>query len=128
MRFLKKTALALAATALAAGSALAQQQGVTKTEILVGSILDLSGPVAAFGKQTRNGMQLRVDEINEQGGIHGRKIRLLVEDDGYDPKKSVLTAQKLVNQDKVFVVAGHTGTTTRRCRSSSRRTSSTSCR
>jgi branched-chain amino acid transport system substrate-binding protein len=110
MRFLKKTTLGLAVMALATGTALAQQQGVTKTEILVGSILDLSGPVAAFGKQTRNGMQLRVEEINEQGGIHGRKIRLLVEDDGYDPKKAVLTAQKLVNQDKVFVVAGHTGT------------------
>jgi branched-chain amino acid transport system substrate-binding protein len=83
---------------------------VTKTEILVGSILDISGPIAALGKQTRNGMQLRVDEINEQGGIHGRKIKLMVEDDGYDPKKAVLAAQKLVNQDKVFVVAGHTGT------------------
>jgi branched-chain amino acid transport system substrate-binding protein len=83
---------------------------VTKTEILVGSILDISGPIAALGKQTRNGMQLRVDEINEQGGINGRKIKLMVEDDGYDPKKAVLAAQKLVNQDKVFIVAGHTGT------------------
>jgi branched-chain amino acid transport system substrate-binding protein len=55
-------------------------------------------------------MQLRVDEINEQGGINGRKLKLLVEDDGYDPKRAVLAAQKLVNQDKVFAVIGHTGT------------------
>lgn len=65
MRFLKKATLGLAVMAPATGTALAQQQGVTKTEILVGSILDLSGPVAAFGKQTRNGLPLRVDAINE---------------------------------------------------------------
>jgi branched-chain amino acid transport system substrate-binding protein len=58
----------------------------------------------------RQGMLLRIDEINEQGGIHGRKIRLVAEDNGYDPKKSVLAAQKLVNQDKVFIIAGHMGT------------------
>ena len=85
----------LAATLLAlAGGAAAQgasaTQGITKTEILLATIQDLSGPVAAYGKAARNGMQLRVDEINEQGGIHGRKIRLLVEDNGYDPKKAVL--------------------------------------
>ena len=95
--------VALAAPALA-------QQGVSKTEIVVGSIQDLSGPLAGYGKQARNGLQLRVDEINEQGGIHGRKIRLLVEDSGYDPKKAVLAAQKLVNQDKIFIMAGHIGT------------------
>ena len=55
-------------------------------------------------------MLLRVDEINEQGGIHGRKIKLLVEDSGYDPKKGVLAAQKLVNQDKIFIMARHIGT------------------
>ena len=98
------------ALSLMTGMAQAQSQGVSKDEILVGSIQDLSGPIAAFGKAVRQGMVLRVDEINEQGGIHGRKIRLLVEDDGYDPKKAVLAAQKLVNQDKVFIVAGHTGT------------------
>jgi len=86
------------------------QQGVSKTEITVGSIQDLSGPLAGYGKQARNGLQLRVEEINEQGGIHGRKIRLLVEDSGYDPKKAVLAAQKLVNQDKIFIMAGHIGT------------------
>jgi hypothetical protein len=76
----------------------------------VGTIQDLSGPLAGYGKQARNGMQLRVDEINEQGGIHGRKLKLLVEDSGYDPKKAVLAAQKLVNQDKIFIMAGHIGT------------------
>jgi len=108
---MKKTTLAaLVALAFASGAAIAQQQGVTKNEILIGTIQDLSGPLAGYGKQARNGMQLRVDELNEQGSIHGRKLRLLVEDDGYDPKKAVLAAQKLVNQDKIFVMAGHLGT------------------
>ena len=107
----QKTTLALAALALTATvSIAAEQQGVTKTEILVGSIQDLSGPLAGYGKQLRNGMQLRAEEANEQGGIHGRKIKLVVEDDGYDPKKSVLAAQKLVNQEKIFIMAGHLGT------------------
>ncbi|HEX2540241.1 MAG TPA: ABC transporter substrate-binding protein [Caldimonas sp.] len=102
------TALA-AALALAAAPALAQQ-GVSKNEIVVGSIQDLSGPIAGFGKQVRLGMMLRADEINEQGGIHGRKIKLLVEDSAYDPKKAVLAAQKLVNQDKIFIMVAHIGT------------------
>ena len=100
---------AIAALSLAASTAFAQQ-GVSKSEILVGTIQDLSGPLAGYGKQARAGMQLRVDEINEQGGIHGRKIVLKVEDSAYDPKKAVLAAQKLVNQDKIFIMAGHIGT------------------
>jgi branched-chain amino acid transport system substrate-binding protein len=102
---------AAALLALPAPNASAQQsQGVTKDEIVIGTIQDLSGPVAAYGKPARNGIQLRVDEINEQGGIHGRKIRLIVEDNAYDPKRAVLAAQKLVNQDKVFLIASHIGT------------------
>jgi branched-chain amino acid transport system substrate-binding protein len=104
-----------AITALAAfagpGAAQAQgSQGVSKSEIVVGSIQDLSGPLAGFGKQVRFGMLLAADELNEQGGVGGRKIKLLVEDSGYDPKKAVLAAQKLVNQDKIFIMVGHIGT------------------
>jgi branched-chain amino acid transport system substrate-binding protein len=109
-----KTTAVLAALALAAVGAQAQKasQGVSKDEIVLGSIEDLSGPIAGFGKQARNGMMLRVDEINEQGGINGRKVKLIVEDSAYDPKKAVLAAQKLVNQDKIFMMMGHIGTAT----------------
>jgi branched-chain amino acid transport system substrate-binding protein len=102
--------LTAAALCVAAGMAFAQQQGVSKTEIVVGTIQDLSGPLAGYGKQARNGMQLRVDEANEQGGLYDRKLRLVVEDSGYDPKKAILAAQKLVNQDKIFMLVGHIGT------------------
>jgi branched-chain amino acid transport system substrate-binding protein len=55
-------------------------------------------------------MQLRVEEANEQGGINGRKLKLVVEDSAYDPRKAVLAAQKLVNQDQIFAMVGHIGT------------------
>jgi len=110
MNLIRNTALALGVLAATASMAQAQAPGISKNEILIGTILDISGPIAAFGKQSRNGMQLRVEEINEQGGINGRKLKLLVEDDAYDPRKAVLVTQKLVNQDKVFAVVGHTGT------------------
>jgi branched-chain amino acid transport system substrate-binding protein len=107
-RLLAAFSAVLAIVTTSAGAA--DAQGVGKNEIVVGSIQDLSGPIAGFGKQVRLGMMLRVDEINEQGGINGRKLKLLVEDSGYDPKKAVLAAQKLVNQDKIFIMVAHIGT------------------
>ncbi|MEO8296886.1 MAG: ABC transporter substrate-binding protein [Burkholderiales bacterium] len=77
---------------------------------MLGTIVDLSGPVASVGVAVRNGLQMRVDEANAAGGINGRKIRLLVEDNSYDPKRSVLAAQKLVLNEKVFAIVGHIGT------------------
>ena len=81
-----KTVTTLAVLGLIATFASAQQQGVSKDEIRIGTIQDLSGPLAGFGKQSRNGMQLAVDELNEQGSVQGRKLKLFVEDSGYDPK------------------------------------------
>jgi len=109
---MKLKTLGLAALlALTTGLTQAQpSQGVSKNEIVIGSIQDLSGPIAGFGKQVRLGMMLRVDEVNEQGGVNGRKLKLLVEDSAYDPKKAVLAAQKLVNQDKIFIMVAHIGT------------------
>jgi branched-chain amino acid transport system substrate-binding protein len=90
----------------------AKTQGVTDKEIVLGLITDLSGPVSQYGKESRNGMLLKIEEINAKGGINGRKIRLVAEDNGYDPKKAVLAAQKLVSGDNVFAVLGHLGTAT----------------
>ena len=99
------------ALGLAAAPALAQQtQGVSASQITLGTIQDLSGPVAAYGKQARNGMQMYFDELNARGGIHGRRVSLLVEDSAYDPRKALLAAQKLVNSDRIFMMIGHIGT------------------
>lgn len=102
--------VSIAVATFALGSPVWAQQGVTKDEIVVGTVQDLSGPGAGYGKDLRNGMAMRVAEINEKGGIAGRKIKLLVEDSGFDPKRGVLATQKLVNQDKIFVMAGSLGT------------------
>src|SRR5262245_31034686 len=101
------TGALLFAVSMAAG---AQSPGITKTGITVGTIQDLSGPIAAYGKQSRNGLQMRADEINELGGVNGRKVKLITEDHGYDPRRALLAAQKLVTQDKVFAILGHIGT------------------
>lgn len=85
-------------------------QGVSATEIVLGSHQDLSGPVRAIGEPLKYGMELAVDEINTAGGIHGRTIRLIVEDSGFDPKKAVLATQKLLEKDEIFAMIGALGT------------------
>ena len=101
---------------LAATSSFAQtkvtNQGVSDTEIVVGFHGDFSGPVKVWGIPVHNGMKMAVDEINAAGGIHGRKIKMIVEDTGYDPKKAVLATQKLVEKDKIFVMVGAMGSPT----------------
>lgn len=92
------------------GTAGAQTQGVTKDQILLGYPNDLSGPVAEVGRAVQNGVRMAEEEINSAGGVHGRKLKILVEDNGYDPKKSVLVTQKLIQNDKVFAIVMSTGT------------------
>lgn len=101
-----------AALVLSAGAAssFAQVQGVTRDEIVVGIPIDLSGPLAEVGRAGANAARMAQDEINEKGGIHGRKLKLLFEDQQYDAKKGVLATQKLLEQDKVFAILMSTGT------------------
>lgn len=105
-----KVILVSVLSSMALTSAWAETQGITKNEIKLGAIEDLSGPLAGVGKQVRDGLLLRFEEINAEGGVHGRKIKLVVEDSTYDPKKAVLAAQKLTNQDKIFALLGNMGT------------------
>ena len=98
-RLLQMGSAALLGLALAAG---AQARGVTDKEIVIGTHLDLSGPVAAGMPHIRNGMQMRIDEVNEAGGIHGRKIRLVVEDNASQPQLAVRATDKLLRSDDVF--------------------------
>src|ERR1700754_490042 len=67
----------------------AATRGVSDTEIIVGSMADLSGVTAVQGVNNANGMRLVFDEINGKGGIHGRKIRFIVEDNEYTVPKAV---------------------------------------
>ena len=94
------------------GNLFGGEVGVTDKEIVVGSHQDLSGPIAGWGTQVKMGLEMRAREINEAGGIYGRKIRLVVEDSAYDPKKAIMVTNKMISRDKVFAFVGNMGSPT----------------
>lgn len=108
--------LAVSALALTCLPAVAQtkvtNEGISATEIVLGTHQDLSGPIKGWGVPVSNGMKMAVEEVNAAGGVNGRKIRLVVEDSGYDPKKAVLASQKLIERDKIFAMVGPMGSPT----------------
>src|ERR1700755_68850 len=112
----KALGLAVGALALTHRPASAQtkvtNEGISPTEIVIGTHQDLSGPIKGWGVPVSNGMKMAVEEVNAAGGINGRKIRLGVEDSGYDPKKAVLASQKLIERDKIFAMIGAMGSPT----------------
>ena len=86
-------------------------QGVTDTEIRIGTLLPLSGnPAAAWGISLSRGMQAYFDYINAQGGIYGRKLKLFVGDNQYSGPVASEAIRKLVEQDGIFALQGSLGT------------------
>jgi ABC-type branched-subunit amino acid transport system substrate-binding protein len=81
-------------------------------EILVGTHLDLSGPLAPWGQATRNGLRMGLEEANAAGGMNALRLRLIVEDDRYDPATAAAVVRKLVNEDRVFAILSPLGTPT----------------
>jgi branched-chain amino acid transport system substrate-binding protein len=106
----RATGMAAVLVAVGAGMAAAQTRGVTGNEIVLGMHTDLSGVAATYGVSSRNAVQMRFDEINEGGGINGRKIKLIVEDTAYQVPKAVQACNKLINRDKVFAFVAPLGT------------------
>jgi branched-chain amino acid transport system substrate-binding protein len=88
------------------------EDGVTDKEIVVGAGMDLTGAVANWGVNIKAGMEAVFNRVNDAGGVHGRKIRLIAYDHVYQPPKAVTNAKRLVERDKVFVMMGHLGTPT----------------
>ena len=84
--------------------------GVTETEILIGNIQDLSGPMKELGMALPHGSNLYFNYINNKGGVHGRQIRMTMEDHQYNPQKAVAAAKKLIEQDQVFCLYQVIGT------------------
>lgn len=84
--------------------------GVSDREIVLGSVQDLSGPAAMLGVPVRDGMLMRIDEANAAGGVQGRRLRLVVEDSAYDPKRAVLATRKLLQRDQAFAFLANFGT------------------
>ncbi|WP_428248345.1 ABC transporter substrate-binding protein [Ferrovibrio sp.] len=95
---------------LASGPLLANPQGVTNTTVKLGSHTDLSGPLAIGGAPATLAAQIRFDAANAAGGVHGRKIELVVEDTQYQVPLAVRATNKLVQNDKVFALFHSVGT------------------
>lgn len=85
-------------------------QGVTDTEIKVGTIVASSGNFAMIGQPMLEGMKAYFDNINNAGGVNGKKITLIAKDDGFQPNIAVQKAEELLETDKVFAIVGQLGT------------------
>ena len=85
------------------GRAIAATRGVTDTEIVIGMMSDLSGVTAVQGTNATNAIRMAFDDVNEKGGINGRKVRFIVEDMEYLVPKAVQAMNKLVNRDNIFL-------------------------
>lgn len=80
--------------------------------IKIGAIVSLTGTYAGLGEPQKKVIEMEVKRINDAGGINGRKIEVLIEDDGTDETKAVAAVTKLIDQDKVVAILGTTGTGT----------------
>jgi branched-chain amino acid transport system substrate-binding protein len=107
--------LLCAAAVLCAFSAqaVAEEPGITSNSITLGAFGPITGPAAYIGLAGRDGANLAIKEINAAGGINGRKLSMIFEDDGHSPTKALAAVKKLIDQDHVFMifcVAGSNGT------------------
>ena len=95
-----------------ANLAWAQAPGVTPDKIVLGQAAVFSGPAAQLGIQMRNGIKAYFDYVNAKGGVHGRKLELVTEDDQYESKVAPVASRKLIEEHKVFALLGYVGTPT----------------
>src|ERR1700761_7144334 len=103
-------ALLSSALALCSGAIAAEQRGVTDNEMVIGTYSDLSGVTAMWGVNNTNSWRMVFDQVNAAGGINGRKIKYIVEDNQYQVPRSVQAANKLITRDGVFIMVANGGT------------------
>jgi ABC-type branched-subunit amino acid transport system substrate-binding protein len=90
----------------------AAENGVTPNKIVLGQAAVFSGPAAQLGIQMRNGIKAYLDAVNEKGGVHGRRLELVSEDDKYEQALAPAASRKLIEEHKVFALIGYVGTPT----------------
>jgi branched-chain amino acid transport system substrate-binding protein len=88
------------------------EDGVSPDKIVFGQATALDGPASALGQGMKMGLEAAFAEVNKAGGVKGRKLELKSVDDGYEPTKSIEAVKKLLEEDKVFAIAGTVGTPT----------------
>jgi branched-chain amino acid transport system substrate-binding protein len=94
-----------------AGHTLAND-GLNATEVKIGMVNVQTGPAAGLGKGMREGAEAVFKAVNGKGGVHGRQIRMVVGDDGYEPNKAIDETLKMIEEQKVFSLFGYVGTPT----------------
>ena len=99
-------AVAMTAAITAIGAQAADVAGVSDTEIKVGTFGPLTGPVYIYGKLSMNGVEVYFNKLNEKGGLHGRKLVLVREDDLCKPEGAIAAVKKLIYEHKVFAILG----------------------
>jgi ABC-type branched-subunit amino acid transport system substrate-binding protein len=104
--------LGFSAILLALGPPARADDGVTKGEVVLGMCNALTGPASALGLGMKKGASVYFDKVNAAGGVHGRKIRLVSVDDGYEPKNTIERTKALIEKDRVFALFGYVGTPT----------------
>jgi branched-chain amino acid transport system substrate-binding protein len=102
----------LLAGMLASSAPAAAETGVTPDTIVFGQVAALEGPAGALGRQMQEGILAAFEEANRAGGVKGRKLVLISEDDGYEPTRSIEATKKLIVEGKVFALIGAVGTPT----------------
>jgi branched-chain amino acid transport system substrate-binding protein len=100
------------ASVMALFSPVSRAQGVTSDTILIGQSAALSGPAQELGKEMKLGAEAYFNLVNEQGGVNGRKIKLISLDDGYEPDRAKANTEKLIREHKVLALFGYVGTPT----------------
>jgi ABC-type branched-subunit amino acid transport system substrate-binding protein len=109
---MKTPAACLLSAAAIVSSLASAEDGVTASRILLGQAAVFSGPAAQLGIQMRNGIKTYFDYVNERGGVYGRKLELVSEDDRYEPSAAPAASRKLIEEHKVFALLGYVGTPT----------------
>ena len=105
-RRILNTSLVVGVLSIISMPAIAQQPGVTSKSIKIGAFGALTGPGYLYGQLVMNGVEVVFDQVNAAGGVHGRKLELVREDDRCDPAAAIGAIQKLVHQQKVFALIG----------------------
>lgn len=111
-RVLGAGAIAAAALSLLPLAAQADAPGISKGEIKLGGVFALSGPARLVMEPYEQGIRIVFNKVNAEGGIYGRKINWILEDDGYQPARTVAGVKKLAERDEVFLLFGNLGTPT----------------
>jgi len=102
----KSSLLVLLAATLFIMSCSRSQEGQEQNEIVIGEFGSLTGTTATFGISTKNGIDMAVDEVNKAGGLLGKRVRVIVEDDQGRPEEAQTVVTKLITRDRVVAVLG----------------------